>query len=104
MDQLSDELLKQGDVMRALRELFRQGPRNREGQQLTGLRELMERLKDRRRQQRQQYNMDSVVENLKERLEEIIQSEREGIDRRLGQAQQQVAQASDEERPQREGL
>ena len=51
MDQLSDELLKQGDVMRALRELFRQGPRNREGQQLTGLRELMERLEERRRQQ-----------------------------------------------------
>ena len=48
--------------------------------------------------------MDSVVEDLKERLEEIIQSEWEGIDRRLEQAQQQMAQASDEERPQREGL
>ena len=104
MDQLSDELLKQGDVMRALREFFRQGPRNREGQQLTGLRELMERLEERRRQQLQQYNMDSVVEDLKERLEEIIQSEWEGIDRRLEQAQQQMAQASDEEQPQREGL
>ncbi|MEK7814445.1 MAG: VWA domain-containing protein [Chloroflexota bacterium] len=104
MDQLSDELLKQGDVMRALRELFRQGLQNREGQQLTGLRELMERLKDQRRQQLQQYNMDSVVDDLKERLKEIVQTEREGIQRRLDQVQDQVAQASDDQRAEQEGL
>ena len=104
MDQLSEELLKQGDVMRALRELFRQGLQNREGQQLTGLRELMERLKDRRRQQLQQYNMDSVVEDLKERLKQIVQTEREGIQRRLDQVQDQVAQASDDQRAEQEGL
>jgi uncharacterized protein with von Willebrand factor type A (vWA) domain len=104
MDQLSDELLKQGDVMRALRELFRQGLQNREGQQLTGLRELMERLKDQRRQQLQQYNMDSVVEDLKERLKEIVQTEREGIQRRRDQAQQQMEQASADQRTEQEGL
>ncbi|MFQ6026974.1 MAG: VWA domain-containing protein, partial [Dehalococcoidia bacterium] len=90
MDRLSDELLKQGDVMRALRELFRNGMQNREGQQMTGLRELMERLKEQRRQQLQQHNMDSVVEDLKERLEEILRTEREGIDRRLSEAREQV--------------
>ncbi len=83
MDQLSDELLKQGDMAKALRELFRNGMQNREGMQLTGLRELMERLKNQRRQQLQQRNMDSVVDDLKERLEEILRTEREGIDRRL---------------------
>ena len=51
MDHLSDEMLRQGDVMRALRELFRQGFQNREGPHLTGLRDLMEQLKNRRRQQ-----------------------------------------------------
>ena len=97
MDQLSEEMLRQGDMMRALRELFRQGFQNREGQQLTGLRDLMEQLKNRRRQQLQQYNMDSVIDDLKERLEDIIQTEREGIDRRLDQAQQQMSEASDQE-------
>ena len=104
MDHLADELLKQGDVMRALQELFRRGLQNREGQQLTGLRDLMERLKNQRRQQLQQYNMDSVMEDIKERLEAILQTERAGIDRRLEEAQRQVAEASDENRPQQEGL
>jgi uncharacterized protein with von Willebrand factor type A (vWA) domain len=105
MDRLADELLKQGDVMQALRELFRQGMQDRQGQSLTGLKDLMERLKNRRRQQLQQYNMDSVMDDIKERLEAIVQTEREGIDRRLEEAQQQMAEASsDEERQQREGL
>ena len=93
MDQLSDELLKDGDLRQALRELLRNGMQNREGQQLTGLRDLMEQLKNRRRQQLQQHNMDSVVDDLKERLEEIIRTEREGIDRRLSEAREPAAQA-----------
>ena len=104
MDQLSEEILQQGDMMRALRELFRQGFQNREGQQLTGLRDLMEQLKNRRRQQLQQYNMDSVIDDLKERLEDIIQTERAGIDRRMEQAQQQLSEASDQDRSELESL
>ncbi len=104
MDHLSDEMLRQGDVMRALRELFRQGFQNREGQQLPGLRDLMEQLKNRRRQQLQQYNMDSVIDDLKERLEDIVQTERSGIDRRLEQAQQQLSEASDQDRPELQSL
>ena len=104
MDRLSEEVLEQGDVMRALRELLRQGYQNRDGQQMTGLKDLLEQLKNRRRQQLQQYNMDAVVEDLQERLEDIIRTERAGIDRRLDEAQQQVAGASDDERPQQEDL
>ncbi|MSQ07497.1 MAG: VWA domain-containing protein [Dehalococcoidia bacterium] len=104
MDQLSDELLKQGDVMRALRELLRNGMQNREGQRMTGLREMMEQLKDQRRRQLQNYNMDSVVDDLKERLENILRTEREGIDRRLEQAKEQLGQAGEANRPQQEGL
>ena len=104
MDQLSEDLLKQGDVMRALRELFRNGAQNREGMQMTGLRDLMERLKNQRRQQLQRHNMDSVVDDLKERLEEILRTERQGIDRRLEQAQDQLEHSDEADRPQREDL
>ena len=104
MDQLSDEVLRQGDVMRALREMLRRGFQNREGEQLAGLRDLMEQLKNQRRQQLQQYNMDSVVDDLKERLEDIIRTEREGIEQRLEEARQEVAGSSDENRPQQEGF
>ena len=104
MDKLSEEVLKQGDLMRALREMLRQGYQNREGQQMTGLRDLLEQLKNRRRQQLQQYNMDAVVEDLQERLEDIIRTERAGIDRRLEEAQQQVDGATEDERPEQESL
>ena len=104
MDHLSDEVLRQGDVLRALRELFRQGFQNRDGQQMPGLRDLMEQLKNRRRQKLQQYNMDSVVDDLKERLEDIIQTERAGIDRRLEEARQQINESPNDERSQQESL
>ena len=104
MDRLSDELLKDGDLRQALRELLRNGMQNREGQQLTGLRDLMEQLKNRRRQQLQQHNMDSVVDDLKERIEEILQTERDGIDRRLAEAREQAAQAPESDRALSENL
>ena len=104
MDQLSEELLKQGDVMRALREMFRNGVQNQEGRQMTGLRELMERLKNQRRQQLQQHNMDSVVDDLARQLEEILQTERQGIRQRLDDALEQVESTPDEDRPQWEDL
>ena len=104
MDRLADEVLNQGDVMRALREMMRQGLENRDGQQLPGLRDLLERLKDQRRQQMQQYNMDSVVDDIRERLEDIIQTEREGIRQRLDQARYDVSQEHGEDRAQQESL
>ena len=104
MDQLSEELLEQGDVMRALREMFRNGVQKQDGQQLSGLKDLMERLKNQRRQQLQQHNMDSVVDDLKEKLEEILKTERQGIDQRRQEAQEEVSQSSDEDRSQQESF
>ena len=104
MDLLSDDILNRGDIMQALRDLFRQGMQNREGEQMPGLRQLMEQLKERRRQQMQQHNMDSVLDDLKERLQDIIDTERRGIQSRLDDAQQQVEQASGDEREQQEAL
>lgn len=86
MDALSDDLLQQGDIMRALRELLRNGMQNRDGAQMPSLRQLAEQLKDRRRQQLQQSNLDSVVDDLKARLDNILRTERDGIQKRLDDA------------------
>jgi len=104
MDLLSEDVLNRGDIMQALRDLFRQGMENRDGQQMPGLRQLMEQLKERRRQQMQQHNMDSVVDDLKERLQDIIDTERQGIERRLEEARQQAEDSPEEERGQNEAL
>ena len=104
MDLLSEDVLNQGDVMQALRDLFRRGMQDRDGQQMPGLRDLMEQLRNRRRDQMQQHNMDSVLDDLKERLDDIIQTERSGIERRLDEARQDVSEVNDEDRQQQEAL
>ena len=104
MDLLSDDILKDGDVRQALRDLMRKGLQDRDGQQMPGLRDLMEQLKNQRRQQLQQHNMDSVVDDLKERMDEIIQLERHGIKRRLEEASAQVEADGSEDKSQKESL
>ena len=108
MDLLSEDIIKDGDVMQALRDLLRKGLQDRDGQQMPGLRELMEQLKNQRREQLQQHNMDSVVDDLKERLDEIVQTEREGIKRRMDEALEQVEAHAEsnkgEDKEQQEGL
>ena len=54
MDQLSDELMSQGDVLKALRDLLRNGAQDADGNEMQGLKELMERLKEKRRDKLQQ--------------------------------------------------
>ena len=89
MDELSEDLMAHGDVWRALRKPFQRGVRGRDGDSLEGLTQLMERLRDRRQESLQRYNLDSLFDDIKERLREVVQTEREGIDRRLLEAQEQ---------------
>ena len=91
MEQLSDELMSQGDVLKALRDLLRNGAQDTDGNEIQGLKELMERLKDKRRDKLQQYNMDSVIDDLKDQLEEIVKLERKGIHDRLADAKERAS-------------
>ena len=49
-DQLTDELLYHGDVNAALRRMMQQGLRDRDGERLAGVRELLDRLRQERQQ------------------------------------------------------
>ncbi len=104
MDELADDLMAHGDVRRALRELFQRGLHGPEGRQTAGLKEMLERLRQQRQQQLERYNMDSVVKDLQERLERLVQAEREGIDRRLQEARGQLNATERGERAERQSL
>ena len=95
MEELANDLLSHGDVNRALRNLMQRGLSSRSGERLQGLRELMEQLRGRRRQDLERYNLDSIFDDIKERLEKIVQTEREGIDRRVQEARQRAAAEAD---------
>ena len=65
MGEMADDLMNHGDVMRSLRNLFRQGMQGESGQRMQGLRDMLDRLKARRQEQLERYNLDSVMDDLK---------------------------------------
>ncbi|HEV2579315.1 MAG TPA: VWA domain-containing protein [Ktedonobacteraceae bacterium] len=84
LDALSNDYIEDGDLQQALRRMMQDGIRSDDGRRTMGLRELMERMRNQRNQQLNRYNMASgVMDDLREKLEEIKQLEREGIQRRL---------------------
>ena len=94
MDELADDVLAHGDLTRALRDLMQRGMEGRSGERMAGLREMMERLRQNRQERLEQYNLDSLMDDIKERLQDIVATERQGIDQRLEEARQQAAQAA----------
>ena len=49
-DEIADDLLYHGDVNSALRRMMQEGMTDRDGRRMEGIREMMERLRDRRRE------------------------------------------------------
>ncbi len=93
LDALSDEYIEDGNLQQALRRLMQDGMRSDDGKRTMGLRELMERMRNQRNQQLNRYNMASgVMDDLREKLEEIKSLERAGIQRRLDDGQDSAAQ------------
>ncbi len=86
LDEMSDDLLYHGDLNAALRRMMQQGFRDRNDQQLMGLREMLEKLRERRRQELESRDLGGVYDDIAEQLNEVVDMEREGIDRRLEEA------------------
>src|SRR6266705_3027427 len=106
---LPDDYLEDGNLQQALRRLMQEGVRGQDGRRTMGLREMMQRMRNMRQEQLNRYNMASgVMDDLREKLEEIKQLERQGIQHRLDDTStdsQQPAQPSTGEQPseQRQG-
>src|SRR3984893_13233454 len=90
LNALSDDYLDEGNLQQALKRLMQEGMRADDGRRTMGLRELMERMRNMRNEQLSRYNMASgVMDDLREKLEEIKQLERDGIQLRLDGNQEQ---------------
>ncbi len=87
---ITDDLMNFGDLQHALRNLLQRGLRNPLGQRMQGLRDLLQQLRQRRRQMLDRYNLSSAFEDIKKRLEEILSLERGTLDSRLQEAESQL--------------
>src|SRR5918995_1213532 len=93
LDALSDDILTEGDVRRALQRLMQRGLRGTRGGDVPGLGRIMERLRARRQEELERANLDGVLDDLNRRLDEILDQERAGIERRLHGAEQRALDA-----------
>ena len=105
VDEITDDLLYHGDVNAALRRLMQEGMRNERGEQLMGLREMMQRLRERREEIKDRGDLGGVYSEISAELDDLVDEERHAIDEALMAAEQsgdqrraEVAKESAQER------
>ena len=82
LDALSDDLMNYGDLNAALQRLLRWGSPN-----MPGLEQLLKQLREARERELSRYNLDSTVEQLREKVQEVIDTEKKGIERRVNESE-----------------
>ncbi len=87
LDNLSDDLMNFGDLQHALRNLLQRGMRNPMGDRTQGLRDLLQQLRQQRRQQLDRFDLGSVFDQLRDQLDEILDMERDTLQQRLREAE-----------------
>ena len=99
LDELADDVMAEGDVGEALRRLMERGWRPRDGsrQEMAGLNDLMERIQRRREELLDRYGLGDVLGDVRAELEEVVATERAGIERRLESASSEPAPGSEAE-------
>src|SRR3954454_16471323 len=94
LSEITDDLLYHGDLNAALRRLMQSGFRDKNDERIAGMRELLEKLRRRRRDELERYDLGGVYEDIAQRLRDVVDTEREGIE----QFRQDAAQSGDERR------
>ena len=86
MEQLTDDLLYHGDLNSALRRMMQQGFEDRNGEQVQGLRDLLEQLRDRRQDALDRFDLGGVYDDIAGELRDVVQQERNELQRQLDAA------------------
>jgi uncharacterized protein with von Willebrand factor type A (vWA) domain len=79
--EIADDLLYHGDPEAALRRLLMGGFRRRDGERVLGLRELIERVRKRREAALRRYDPNGTFRQVREALQQILDTERRALDR-----------------------
>jgi uncharacterized protein with von Willebrand factor type A (vWA) domain len=90
---IQDDLVYHGDVGFALRRMMQQGFRDVNGLRIEGFQDLVERIRESRRQERARHDPSGAYQEIADELNEILDQEREALD-----ALEREAAASGDER------
>ena len=92
LDDMADDILGYGDLKTALQRLMNQGLKPPQGERTPGLRDLLEKLRQRRHQRMKDHDLGSVVEDIEKKLEQVVQTEKKAIEDRLQGRERQSRQ------------
>ncbi len=95
LSEITDDLLYHGDLNAALRRMLQSGFRDRNSERVAGVRELLEKLRRRRRDELERYDLGGVYDDIAQELRDVMDTERAGIEELV-----EEARASGDERRQ----
>ncbi len=85
-EEITDDLLYHGDVNAALRRLMQQGMKDRNGEKLKGLRDILKQLREQRQEKLDRFDLGGVFQEIAEELDDIVDEERHAIENSTAEA------------------
>src|SRR5262245_2111556 len=78
LEMLAPDLLEEGDLASALQRFLMRGARRNGGPR--GVRDMLEQLRRRREEQTNRFDLSGFMDEMRDRLEDIVQQEQQAID------------------------
>ena len=88
LDAMADDVLADGNPWRALQRLMQHGVPPGPGQRRRGLQDVLKELRRQRQERLDRYDLGSSLDDIKKKLDDVVQTERAGMDRRLDEARE----------------
>ncbi|MFP3907135.1 MAG: hypothetical protein ACLFWR_08895 [Acidimicrobiales bacterium] len=80
LEEITDDLLYHGDFNAALRRMMQSGFEDRNGERMQGVREMLEKLRRRRKDQLDQYDLGGIYDDIAQELRDVVDTERQALD------------------------
>ena len=87
LEELTDDLLYHGDLNAALRRLMREGMRDADGNRIEGIRDMLERIRQRRREIEESGDLGGVYSEIADALRDIVDEERHAVENAVREAE-----------------
>jgi len=77
---MANDLMEYGDLRWAMRNMLSRGMQIPQGGTMQGLRDMLKQMRERKKQQLERYDLSSIFDGFREKLDEILDMERSRID------------------------
>ena len=96
LNDFMDDVLARGDIDSSLRSIMRRGAHPRDSDvDVQGMDDMLRQLRQQRQEILRKHDLGSLLDDLKDKLNEVIQTERQGIEERLAAAESAIENPPD---------